>query len=449
MYSKFIKRFIHNLKSALDAVIMNKVRSILTALGVIFGVSAVITMLAIGSGARQEILQQMEMIGINNIVIDAHFEQQEEESEQEKTAIQRKRFSPGLNLYDAETIQKILPNVNRVSPEVIYDVHAIAEGNRVSARLIGVTPDFFEINNLYLEKGRMFNDYHISHGRPVCIIGRDVQTRVFGNKDPVGESIKCGNIWFEVIGVLKPTYISASAIEDLGLRDYNKDIYVPVRSVLMRYRDRSSVNSGLVSARHLTGGANDEERTAKARNYHQLDRLTVQLASSEYLRPTAEVINRMLDRRHNRVKDFNITIPELLLKQEQRTRDIFNFVLGAIAGISLLVGGIGIMNIMLASVLERIREIGIRKSVGATRRDIIMQFLSEAVLISVSGGFIGIALGVGMSLLVDSVAGITTIVTLPAILLSFGVSVTIGLVFGILPARKAAKMDPVESLRYE
>jgi putative ABC transport system permease protein len=232
------------------------------------------------------------------------------------------------------------------------------------------------------------------------------------------------------------------------------DVYAPIQTVLIRYKNRALITRDMLlkSQRFSRGmiimsGNNEEDQGTT--NYHQIDRLVVQVNKTELLNPIAEVLSRILERRHFHVIDYQITIPELLLKQQQRTNQIFNFVLGAIAGISLLVGGIGIMNIMLASVLERIKEIGLRLALGAKREDIIFQFVFEAIMISITGGLIGIVLGVSLAMLVSNFADIPTIITFSSIILSFGVAATVGLVFGIAPARKAAKQDPIASLRYE
>jgi putative ABC transport system permease protein len=232
------------------------------------------------------------------------------------------------------------------------------------------------------------------------------------------------------------------------------DVYAPLQSVLIRYENRDlvtteSIRLAAMRSRGMVFSTESEESEAEKKNYHQLDRLVIQVHETEKMQTTAEIVSRMLSRRHYDVVDFEIEIPELLLKQQQRTNDIFNYVLGAIAGISLLVGGIGIMNIMLASVLERIKEIGLRLSIGAQKSDIVQQFLFEAVMISVSGGLIGVVLGISMASIVSAVADIPTIVSFSSILLSFGVAATVGLVFGIAPARKAATQDPIASLRYE
>jgi putative ABC transport system permease protein len=245
--------------------------------------------------------------------------------------------------------------------------------------------------------------------------------------------------------------------EDLGISDYNNNIYAPLQTVLLRFKDRSVIDKrdiggggssitimhGAVVSSSFSGGSGEET------NKNQLDRIVVQVDNSENLNVTTSLLQKMLFRRHSEIKDFEITVPELLLKQEQRTKDIFNIVLGVIASISLVVGGIGIMNIMLASVMERIREIGVRRATGATRRDIITQFLSEATLISVTGGFLGIILGVVFAKLITEFTGILTIISLLSIVVSFGVSAAIGILFGYMPARKAANQNPVESLRYE
>lgn len=432
-----LKKYQANLGIAVGSIQSNKVRSVLTALGVIFGVGAVISMLAIGSGARQEVLQQMEMVGVNNIIIESVYE--ETDGNEDDGDRERRKYSPGLRLSDAESIQDLIPDVARVSPEIYFDLPVVYEGRRHDGRLSGVNPEFFEIHNLAFQSGNNFNHQQTSQGKPVCIIGHQLQGRLFGGQDAVGESLKIGDQWFRVIGVLSPRYVTESLQDDMGVMDYGMDVFVPVQSVLIRHRDRGDIMQAAFG-----GGSNHQSV-----NYHQLDRLVVQVGETQQLEGAASVISRMLERRHNGVEDFTVSIPELLLRQEQRTRDIFNMVLGAIAGISLLVGGIGIMNIMLASVWERIREIGLRKAVGATNTDIITQFVFEAILISLSGGLLGIALGVVLAHSISYFAGIETLITFTSIAIAFVVSVFVGLIFGIMPARKAARQDPITSLRHE
>ena len=273
----------------------------------------------------------------------------------------------------------------------------------------------------------------------------------------MGKSIKVGPHWLKIVGVLKERVVSQSSISKLGIRDFNMDVYAPLQSVLIRYENRDLITSealrlAAMQSRGMvfsSGNNNSVEKELEKKNYHQLDRLVIQVDATNKMQATAEILSRLLSRKHYEVVDFEIEIPELLLKQQQRTNDIFNVVLGAIAGISLLVGGIGIMNIMLASVLERIKEIGLRLSIGAKKSDVVQQFLFEAVMISVSGGLIGVMLGISMAFVVSSAADIPTIITFSSILLSFGMAATVGLVFGIAPARKAASQDPITSLRYE
>jgi putative ABC transport system permease protein len=265
--------------------------------------------------------------------------------------------------------------------------------------------------------------------------------------------------------VLQKTTVSLTGFEEKGVNVYNDNIYIPIQTMLLRYQNRALVNTKLVSEASsnvfIMGGgpggggmarivvSSSDASTQAETNYNQLDRIVVQVIETEQLNPTTEIISRMLTRRHSNVKDFEITVPELLLKQQQRTKDIFNIVLGAIASISLIVGGIGIMNIMFASVMERIKEIGTRMAIGAKKMDIVVQFLSEAVLISVTGGFIGIFLGVIMAKLIEQIAGIMTIVSFFSIFIAFGVSAAVGVIFGYSPAKRASEKDPIESLRYE
>ena len=450
------ERILANLFIALDAVMANKLRSMLTALGIIFGVAAVIAMLAIGTGAQQEILEQIRLVGVNNIVIQPIVEQTEETLGEQSTEEEKTRFSPGLTQRDVIAIRQVVPGITRLSPEIVLDTYIIKSGIRRSAKLVGVRPEYFELTDFSLAEGNMFTDHHLTHGEPVCIIGKSIRSRFFPTENPVGKQIKVGNIWLTVIGVLEERLISQTSISKLGIRDFNMDVYAPIQTVLIRFvnRDRVSkeaLGGGRVISRGRGGMMIQEEQTGETRptNYHQIDRLVVQVEDTDRLSPVAEVISRLLERRHNNVIDFEITIPELLLKQQQRTNQIFNFVLGAIAGISLLVGGIGIMNIMLASVLERIKEIGLRMSIGAKKLDIVYQFLFEAVFISVTGGIMGVIIGVSLALLISNIAEIPTIITFSSILLSFGVAATVGLVFGITPARRAASQDPIASLRYE
>jgi len=459
---KFILRYFHDIEIAVESIVSNKLKSMLTALGIIFGVAAVIAMLAIGKGAKQEIMEQMKMVGVNNILINPIV--QEQTSSSDNGEKQTKKFSRGLSMLDVDAVRKTIPSVKRISPEISFNGTAMMGGVKYTAKLVGVSNDYFHLYNLPLTSGAFFNSYQEENGIQVCIIGANIRAKFFSQVDPIGQYIKFNGIWLKVIGVLQKTTVSLTGFEEKGVNVYNDNIYIPIQTMLLRYQNRALVNTKLVSeassnvmvmggpGRGMMGrvvisssNASSEAET----NYNQLDRIVVQVIETEQINPTTEILSRMLTRRHSNVKDFEITVPELLLKQQQRTKDVFNIVLGAIASISLIVGGIGIMNIMFASVMERIKEIGTRMAIGAKKMDIVVQFLSEAVLISVTGGFIGIFLGVVMAKLIEQIAGIMTIVSFFSVFIAFGVSGAVGVIFGYSPAKRASERDPIESLRYE
>jgi putative ABC transport system permease protein len=455
-----MRKYLHDVIIAMESIMANKLKSILTALGIIFGVASVISMLAIGNGAQQEILEQIKMVGVNNILISPIVEDSGSSEEENGNGgfQQRGKFSRGLSLLDAEAIHSTIPSVVSLSPEIALNSFAVYGGKREQAKLIGVSADYFNLFNLPLESGTVFNPHQEENGLAVCIIGANIKSRFFPDVNPVGKYIKFGHVWLQIIGVIERSNVSVSAFENVGINVYNDNIYIPVKTMLMRYQNRGILKSASAGSPMARGGrgfmqmrtmisTNPGQNTSS--NYHQLDKIVVQVAETEQLAPTAELIGRMLLRRHSEVKDFEVTVPELLLKQQQRTREIFNIVLGAIASISLIVGGIGIMNIMFASVMERIKEIGTRQAIGASRIDIIVQFLSEAVLISVTGGLIGVVLGIILSNLITHFAGISTIVSFSSVLIAFLVSASVGVIFGYAPAKRAAEKDPIESLRYE
>ena len=350
----------------------------------------------------------------------------------------------------------MVPEVEATTGEVVLNTTLTREGRRRSGKVVGVDTAYFRLTNLGLAAGSWFRPIDVEWGLPVAIVGQGVRTRFFTTADPIGRPLKVGDTWLTVVGVLEDRHVAGTVAQRLGIRDANMDVYVPLRTMLLRYRNRALITQRDIelAARAGTFTSNDEpqetdEQRQERTNRNQLDRIIVRVVDSRLVPSVAEVLQRMLARRHNSVVDFEITIPELLLRQEQRTKAIFNVVLGAIASISLLVGGIGIMNIMLASVLERIREIGVRRAVGATQRDVLFQFLSEAVLISVAGGVAGIVVGAVISAGIQRFAGIATIVSFLSVVVAFGVSISVGIAFGIVPAYRAARQDPVVCLRYE
>ncbi|MCD4730538.1 MAG: ABC transporter permease [Bacteroidales bacterium] len=454
-----MERYLQIINIAVEAVFANRFRSMLTALGIIFGVAAVIAMMAIGNGAQQEILDQMKLVGVNNIVIiPTSITNSGSDNENGDGSGKVNKYSPGLTLKDAESIKSIIPTVEKVSPEIIYETGVIKDGIKGIATLTGVTPDFFKVFNLNLQNGYMFTGSQSESGAAVCIIGPNIASRFFAQEEPIGNFIKCGSLWLKVIGVLESRKYAGTGAEDMGISNYNANIYAPIQTILLRYKDRAAITEAAIHGESETvvfygrgrfSSFSSSSGLDEASNYHQVDKMVIQVKESSQLTSTVKIIKDMLLRRHSSVEDFEIKIPELLLKQEQKTKDIFNIVLGAIASISLLVGGIGIMNIMLASVMERIREIGVRRATGATRKDIVFQFLTEAILISITGGLIGIILGISLSKVIMQITDILTIVSLISIVISFGVSVAVGIIFGYMPAKRAAEQDPVESLRHD
>jgi putative ABC transport system permease protein len=459
----FYAHVVFAMRTALEAVAHNRLRAGLTSLGILFGVASVIAMLAIGKGAESEILEQMKLLGSNNVLIRPYVEQREGNAEEEEDGKQVKRYSPGLTYLDAKALEATIPGVDAVSAEVMVNTNITREGRRRSGKVVGVDSTYFRLLNMPVVSGANFTDEQMALGRPVAIIGHGVRSRFFTTEDPIGKPLKVGEIWLTVVGVLADRQVAGENAERLGLRDVGMDVFVPMHTMLSRFRNRAQVTQRDIEAAAranndegvviIGGGEGNEQPSEEAKaeraNTNQLDRIVVRVHDARHVPQVADIARRMLERRHNGVVDYEITVPELLLKQEQRTKTIFNVVLGAIASISLIVGGIGIMNIMLASILERIREIGVRRALGATQKDILFQFLAEAVLISVAGGVAGIMVGAGLSLGIERFAGIRTLVSAVSVAVAFGVSLSVGLVFGIVPAWRAAKQDPVVCLRYE
>lgn len=436
----------NSINIAIEAIIANKTRALLTGLGIMFGVAAVITMLAIGNGAKEEILAQSKLVGANNIVIKPKKEAQREggDTEEAQTAASREahKFSPGLRFEDAQSIAQVVPTVVRTSPSIEVNAEVMIADKMGEAKLFAINNDYFEIANLKVEKGSYFSDDQLEKGLPVCIIGKSIEKNLFGGENPLGRYLKAKGKWLQVIGIAEEKLITEKAEEELGIRNYNNDIYLPLKTYLLQIENRSQLRA---ASRNGTSNNRPNER----KTIHELDELIVQVDETENLSASAGVIRRLLIRRHNGNEDFELSIPQHLIQQQQKTKEIFNLVLGVIAGISLLVGGIGIMNIMMASVTERTKEIGIRRAIGATGKDVTLQFILEAVIISLCGGILGILLGLSGSAVVHKLADIQTITTISSIILSFGVSVGVGLIFGISPAKKAAEQNPIEALRYE
>jgi putative ABC transport system permease protein len=389
-------------------------------LGIIFGVAAVIAMLSIGAGARQQVMAMIEQMGVRNVIVEAH------EASAWEDLQQVRKLSLGLTLRDFRVIQSNVAGLVQGTPRKRFTPGRMVPKPQHDMPIVyGVGANYQQIGNLKVVEGRFFDDDENGHGATVAVLGQGAKASLFGQTDAVGQYIKVNEQWFHVIGVVGPQLSAQSANSDLPSQDMNNLIYVPLEAAMFRLEDSRS-------------GFKDE-----------IDGIYLQVSSSLDTIPTADVVRSLLNVSHKDAGDFSVIAPAELLAQQKRTQHIFDLVMVAIASISLLVGGIGIMNIMLASILERTREIGIRRAMGARQRDVIRQFLVEAVLISLLGGLIGIAFGFGMSRLIAWLAGWSTVTTVSSILLSFFFSVSVGLLFGIYPARKAARLDPVEAIRYE
>lgn len=437
-----LEKIMTNFILAIEAIGQNKLRSLLTALGIIFGVFAVIAMMAIGNGAEQSILDKLKIIGTNNIIIESippkQMDQGEEGESETQDNEEKKSYSPGLTPGDAWSIAALLNNEEAISIEMGKEGKIIYGKNTLKTRIVGTNNDFFDINNLELYEGNYFNETQMENGANVCILGSKVSKKLFLGKSPLGAYVKCNSGIFQVIGVLKTRAISSENYKNLGISNYGNQVFIPFNSYKLRIENKANINEGDI----LNRG-----RRQSIENHHQVDRIVVKVNEAAEVQASGAVIDKLLTRTHNDQKDFKIEIPELLIKQQQDTQKTLNFVFAVIAGISLLVGGIGIMNIMLASVMERIKEIGLRRAIGATEGDIVIQFLLEAVAISLIGGLIGIFLGVSGAKLIGAYADIPTRVSFISIVISFGIAVAIGIIFGLTPAQKAAKLDPINALR--
>ena len=289
-----------NFSIAVGAVVANKVRSLLTGLGIIFGVAAVIAMLAIGNGAQRELQEQIKLVGVNNIVIKPIVEQKEEKVEEAAGQKEKKKFSPGLTTRDVNSILEVVPSVSKISPEIILDTYVIRKGLRRSAKLVGIEPAYFEIFNFTLLEGQMFNREQEKIGSPVCIIGSSIKAKFFPTENPIGKNIKVGQHWLTVIGVLTERVVSSNSISKLGIRDFNMDVYTPVQSVLVRYKNRDKVTAEAIRLETMrsrgmfnSGSQSTTESDAEKKNYHQIDRLVEQIDNTKQLSSTAEIISSL------------------------------------------------------------------------------------------------------------------------------------------------------------
>jgi putative ABC transport system permease protein len=397
-----------------------KTRTLLTALGIVFGVGSVIGMLAIGAGAREESLRFIEQLGVRNILIDSRPATSQEELQQ------RRRSSPGLSDRDARILQANIEDLEIQSARrSLHPARVLPKPSRDIPELYGVRPAYSIIHSLHLAEGKFFDESDDAASATVCVLGETAKVNLLGYGPAIGKFVKVNDTWLEVVGVLHEQLMAGSQNSGGGMQDINNIVYIPINTFQYRFWDQSS-------------GLKDD-----------LDGIELRLKSDADSIEVAKVVTAVLNSTHHNIQDFSVTIPAALLAQQKRTQTIFTYVMVAIAAISLLVGGIGIMNIVLATVLERTREIGIRRSIGARRFDIVRQFLTESVLISVGGGLLGIGFGFFLAWLIAQTAEWKTIVTTASVIIAFGVSVAVGVVFGIYPAVKASQINPIDALRYE
>ena len=389
-------------------------------MGMIFGVGAVVAMLSITAGAQKEMMSFIDQLGVNNIIVDA------KEAVDRNELQQTRATSPGMSFRDFRAIQENVQGVEAMTPRKKFKpTRVLPKTAQELPHLVGVFPNFVEINSLKLVAGRFFTEDENLRSAPVCVLGDTAKVNLLGFKPAVGEFVKVNDVWLQVIGVLTPQASADTDTDSPGALNRNNTIVAPLNTVMRRFEDNTSY-------------LKDE-----------IDGIYLRVANGVDSVETSNVVRAILNATHKDAGDFTVTVPAGLLEERRRTQFIFSVVMICIAGISLLVGGIGIMNIMLATVMERTKEIGVRRAIGARQADIVRQFMTEAVLISIVGGLIGIACGFLLSRIIATAAGWSTVVTFSSIAIAFGVSVFIGLMFGIYPAMQAARLDPIEAMRYE
>ena len=427
------------IQTGLSELLSHKMRSMLTMLGVIFGVAAVIAMVSIGEGAKQEALSQIRLMGIDVV----HVKRAMISGELLEKAQERSPY--GLKYSDSQGIQSVCSFARRVVPlREVYGEVKVGE-KPVPVKVVGTTSGYDEVTRSYVLRGRFLTDRDVRDDIPVCVLGAAAKRDLFGFDDPIGKTVKIGGRIFKVVGLMEPKEIgSAKAMS--ALRDLNSDIYIPITISIINYQlfSQQAMPSTTQALRALW----HKMMAKQSRGNSPITEVIVQVESDVATVPTASIIRSLLNRSHRGIRDYEIIIPAELLKQSQQTQRIFNIVMAAIAGISLLVGGIGIMNIMLATVTQRTREIGVRRCIGATRWDIIRQFMLEALVITCLGGLIGVGLGIAGAKAINYYANWITVVSAQAVVVSFGVSGLVGIVFGMYPAIRAASVDPIEALRY-
>jgi putative ABC transport system permease protein len=423
-------RLRRTIRLALKSLWLHRLRSLLTVLGIVFGVCSVIAMLAIGEGASFEAQELIKNLGSQNVILRSV--KPPEEQKVSERANQSYVLQYGLTYKDIQRVRSTIPGVTVIVPSRIMKEYVWNISRRVDCDITATVPWYPEMRNHHVAAGRFFNAADMDSTAPVCVLGADMVSILFPLESPLGRDVRVGGAYYRIIGVMEPRAKASGSDETQSAKRAGHQMFIPLETAKSRYGEV------LTKAR---SGSFEAERV-------QLHEVTVKVASREQVVSVADAIKALLAHHHKK-QDYDVVVPLELLKRAERTKQIFNIVLGSIAAISLLVGGIGIMNIMLATVTERTREIGIRRALGAKRRDIVIQFLVEAVLLSGAGGLCGVALGIAIPMLVTYFAGMKTIITFWSPIIAFSISALIGVLFGLYPAHRAAEMDPVEALRHE
>ncbi|MCA9128529.1 MAG: ABC transporter permease [Planctomycetales bacterium] len=428
------------IKVGFKNLLLHKLRSLLTLLGVILGVGSVIAMLAVGEGSKKEALERIRNLGADNVILRSVRPNTEDENDGRQPSRDENGNIPisvlqyGLKHSDLERLKATLPTISRAVPVALTNTNVSRQRNRMpNARVLGTTSEFLEIKKLGIQRGRFISTVDIENAWNIAVLADGAAKELFKFEDPIGQHVLISNDVYRVVGILESQNSGNNTPGAVGQKDLNNDIYVPISCVQRRLGEMQAVQA--------SGGRSYEQS--------ELSEITLTVREERYVSQTAEMARELLLRNHPDAKDFSIQVPLELLAQAMEEKRMWNMVLGSIAGISLLVGGIGIMNIMLASVTERTKEIGIRRALGATKRAISIQFLVETVLLSSTGGVLGVLLGVTIPTVVSLLTDLDTVISWWSVVLSFAISVGVGVIFGWYPAQRAASLNPITALRHE
>ncbi len=398
------------------ALLRHRLRSLLSTLGIVFAVVAVVAMLAIAEGAKREILDQIDILGTNSVIVRTL---QLTDAQQ---AAARRRLSHGLDLADVTSLERAISAISCIAPLKEVKASLSASTSQNPFEILAITASYQSAKGLGTQQGRFICNADIVWKNLVCVLGHEV-SRLLGSNGRVGGVLRLENRAYRIVGILQERQWLRSKSSALTVRNYNRAVFIPIGTEVMGAHGR--------------------------KEFGELSEIWIRVVRNTNVQASAAAIKRILIQRHGGVEDFQVIVPQELLNQAQKTQRIFNIVLGCIAGISLLVGGIGIMNTMLASVAERTKEIGIRRAIGATRKHIVVQFLCESIVLTITGGCIGIILGIGAAVIISKVAEWRTVLTPWSITTSILMAGCVGLVSGLYPAVRAARLDPARALRHE